>query len=346
MVNFESARTPSLLVLSDLPGDESLADFCAMTNGLRTVKAHSPDALRHALNQENPRVIFWDADSQEMALAQLGILREARVSPNRIFAWSEDDFVHSKFWKPFFNNCLKTGVGLPFSHHIWRRNVEPLPFLLSRMVGMSAGSGGEDSAPVRPSPSALTQLFPDHCWKQALPIQKTSHRSVAVRALEKVLGEKQVTKRLASLVANATDELLLNAIYEAPVMMRNDGDIKREFRYQKVFDRSKEMPLKDRERVVLELATTDQYLGVLVRDQWGSMPAQVLSGLFDFEGEDTQPDPRRPARHGLTSIVGSGISLRVHTVPGQLTEVALFIPTGGTFKEFRGGMRFLSLQCD
>jgi len=192
----------------------------------------------------------------------------------------------------------------------------------------------------------LTRFFPENCWKQSLPIRKTSHRPIAVQALEKVLAEKQVTKRLACLIANAADELLLNAIYEAPVLLRHEGDIKKEFRYQKTFDRSKDMELKERERITLELATTDQYLGVLVRDQWGSMPPQVLNGLFDFEGEDAQPDPRKPARHGLTSIVGSGISMRIHTVPDHLTEVALFIPTGGTFKEFRGGMRFLSLQRD
>ena len=346
MVNPESAPTPSLLVLSDRPEDESLADFCAMTNGLRSIKTHSPDALRHALQHENPRVIFWDADSEKMASQQMDILTKARVPPRRIFAFSGDDFVHSKFWSPIFRNWLDAGGGLPFSHHIWRRNIEPLPFLLSRMIGMSAGGGAENNPSSLARPSALTQFFPEGCWKQSLPIQKTSHRSVAVRALEKVLGEKQASKRLASLVANATDELLLNAIYEAPVMLRNEGDIKKEFRYQKVFDRSKEMNLKERERVVLELATADQYLGVLVRDQWGSLPLHVLNGLFDFEGDDPQPVPKKPVRHGLTSIVGSGISLRIHTVPGQLTEVALFIPTGGTFKEFRGGMRFLSLQRD
>ena len=43
-------------------------------------------------------------------------------------------------------------------------------------------------------------------------------------------------------------------------------------------------------------------------------------------------------------IVGSGISIRVHVIPGSLTEVALFIPTGVTFKEFRSGMRFLSIH--
>ena len=341
MFNTDSETGPSLLIVSENSDDFRMGEFVAMTLGLTPQKAVSPLSLQETLRSQKPQLIFWDADSGETSAQWLSLLIESRIPTDRIFAFSSGDFFHSDFWLPKMKAAVEAKRALPFQHHIWRRLDDPMPFLLSRLAGATLNKAapatmGQDS-------SSLRLFFPDGCWKQTLPIHRSGHRSAAVKALENVLGERNVPKRLASLVASATDELLLNAIYEAPVLQTAGTKGGSGLHYQRVFDRSKDMELKERERVTLELATTSNYLGIMVRDQWGSLPTTVLDALFQSEGDGTALGADR-GKHGLSSIVGSGISMRIHVVPDQLTEVALFIPTGVTFKEFRSGIRFLSIH--
>jgi hypothetical protein len=341
MFNTPSDSAPSLLIVSENPDDIRMGEFVAMTLGLTPSQAVTPSVLTSTLQTEKPELVFWDADAGETSAQWLSILMDSQLLTERIFAFSNGDFFHSEFWEPKLKAVIEAKRPVPFHHHIWRRFDEPLPFILSRLAGSLLRKNESASSPN--GQGSLQLFFPEDCWKQTLPIHRSSHRRPAVTALEKVLSDHKVPKRLASLVASAADELLLNAIYEAPVLRRAGAPRGTEIHYQRVFDRSKDMELQERERVALELATTGSYLGIMVRDQWGSLPHTVLDALFQSEGESAS-NASGAGKHGLLSVVGSGISIRAHVVPDKLTEVALFIPTGVSFKDFRGGMRFLSMQ--
>lgn len=313
-----------------------MISFVAQTQGLHLVRAQTTGAIQEALLNDRPALIFWNTDDERLGPVQFEALSNAKFPSSRVFALTQAEISDDSWLGVILSEQSRQGIPPPFSHQIWRRYMEPMPFLIARLASFALQSE-------KPSPSsapALIRFFADGSWNQKLQIVRSSHKKAAVGALEKVLTEKNVPKRLATLVATAADELLLNAIYEAPVA-RGTAPGAKELRYQRVFDRNKDLELNDREKVSLVLAASPTHMGVMVRDQWGSIPKEALEKIL-WAGPSAS-DEKAPSRLGLSSVAGAGISLHVHCVPEILTEVTLLIPICSTFRDFRSGFRFSSV---
>jgi hypothetical protein len=94
------------------------------------------------------------------------------------------------------------------------------------------------------------------------------------------------------------------------------------------------------------MASSDDYVGVCVSDQFGSLKKQMLMGFLskDYHSEDyvlRKGDPG--AGLGLHGIVQSGLSLLFLCKPGIRTEVMIFFAKGASYKSFRSGFRFFSV---
>jgi hypothetical protein len=101
------------------------------------------------------------------------------------------------------------------------------------------------------------------------------------------------------------------------------------------------------EVVVVEMAASDQYMGICVIDQFGSIDSQtVFQGLKRYlTNAPIEPDPFKglSSGFGFGGILQSGLNLMIACQPGKRTEASIFFPVNGSFKEFRSSFRFFSV---
>jgi hypothetical protein len=171
-------------------------------------------------------------------------------------------------------------------------------------------------------------------------ITRAGHKRSAVDAVQNIFVSQDVNSRLSALVAQAVDELIMNAIFDAPVLP-NGMPLRRGT------DRAADFELIQQEHVTLEVASTDDYVGISVGDQFGSLKKGVLMSFLgrDYHDEAYVPRKNDPgAGLGLNGIVQTGLSLIFACKPGVRTEVMIFFKKDATYKEFRGGFRFLSVM--
>jgi hypothetical protein len=148
-------------------------------------------------------------------------------------------------------------------------------------------------------------------------------------------NEPTVGGRMADFVANATDELLMNAIYDAPAAAVGGKD--RVARGQ-----SFQLP----ESVELVVGQSDAYMAVSVVDRFGSLNKSKLFQhiLKCFKENDYQIDPTvAGAGIGLALTFSTGASFVFTTDIGKQTEVTLMIRKTPKWRDFRNQYRFVSV---
>jgi len=308
----------SFLIASEREEDLRFGEFVAFANDLPSRHVASPDALRKAL-QDHPRsVVLWDAENPEKALAMAEILGKS-TPVSRVFAVTD--------------NALNTYTHLAkapvFSHHFFRRYDEPSPTLYARLVGAALHS----------APFGLVRYFPETTPLSDLAITRSGQKRAAVDAIQSFFTKQNVNSRLAALVAQACDELLMNAIFDAPILP-NGMPLRRGT------GRDADFELIEKEHVHLSMASSDDYVGICVSDQFGSLKKNVLMSFLskDYQGEDyvlRKGDPG--AGLGLHGIVQSGLSLLFLCKPLVRTEVMIFFSKNASYKTFRSGFRFFSV---
>jgi hypothetical protein len=177
-------------------------------------------------------------------------------------------------------------------------------------------------------------LFSDKTKTQKLRIKRVSHKSAAVDGIQNVLNKLGIKDRLAALVAQAADELILNAIFDAPIV----GDI-RPLSYR---PRHLEVELDDNEIVEIQLAANAQYMCLSVTDRFGSLPVLTAARALSQKAKERE----KSGKTGLAGIFNSGLSLIMLSKPKVSTEMILVFPRVDNFKEFRNGFRFFSFIPD
>lgn len=149
-------------------------------------------------------------------------------------------------------------------------------------------------------------------------IDNTLHRSDVVEAITRDAREFGLGPRVASLATLVADELLSNAIYNAPVDAQGNHHRSSE-------SRDSERVLQGRERVRLRYACDARYLAIEVTDHWGSIDRKTI---LDYLAKCAHPgaidkvDFRRTgAGMGLGLVYGCCNHLVFNIDPGERTEV-------------------------
>lgn len=306
------------LIVSEREEDLRFGEFLAFANDLASHQVVTAEALQKAMFDFPRSVVLWDAESPEKTAPISDVLAKS-TPPSRVFAVTDQPL-----------NTYEHLASAPvFSHHVFRRYGEPAPTLYARLVG----------AALNPSPFGLSRYFPEAPPITNLKITRSGQKRAAVDAIQNFFTKQRVNSRLAALVAQACDELLMNAIFDAPVLP-NGMPLRRGT------GRDADFELIEQEHVHLDMASSDDYVGICVSDQFGSLKKSVLMGFLskDYYGQEyvlRKGDPG--AGLGLHGIVQSGLSLLFLSKPGARTEVMIFFAKGASYKNFRGGFRFLSV---
>jgi hypothetical protein len=216
-----------------------------------------------------------------------------------------------------------------YGHHVVRRYNDTTSQLFSRILAAS----------MTPKVTGLERLFPN---PSAVLVQKiqlglSSHKKPAVEAVRNFLIKLGTTERLATQIARACDELLMNAIFDAPVL--KDGT-----RYRRDSDRTK--PFEIEGGVTLAFAEAKDYAAISVSDNFGSLEREQI--LFSLQKDYQQK--AYPVRNtgaspalGIHSIVKSGLTLVFFARPKLNTEVILFFPKVSNYREFQKSFSFFGI---
>lgn len=174
-------------------------------------------------------------------------------------------------------------------------------------------------------------------------IRESLQKRFIAEALASQLEKNSWNSMISGIVANAVDELIMNAIFDAP-LAANGSQL-----YKNVA-RSTSMSLKPDREVAIGYGFDGDYLGVSVVDHCGSLDREkVLSYLaknFCQKTQITRSNEEQGAGLGLSLILRNGGSLRFGCVPQEKTEVTLFVKKTESFNEFRRQFRFVSTYIE
>ena len=150
----------------------------------------------------------------------------------------------------------------------------------------------------------------------------TRDRDQAVEAVEVVAVRFGVPRRLASVVAEASHELLMNAMFDAPV--DPDG------RPRYAADRRAAISLLDHEVPTLRLSVDGAHVALDISDPFGRLPRDKLfggllrgrTGTVATSASTVLDTSHGGAGLGLFKLFGSASILRVEVVPNCKTVVS------------------------
>ena len=159
----------------------------------------------------------------------------------------------------------------------------------------------------------------------AIGLATSAERDQTLEGLEAFLAEAGVRPRLVRAAVDATEELLTNAIYDAPT--GSDGR-----RLYADLDRRHTVFLGERSRPALLAAVDDVEVVVGVHDPHGSLALETARAYLvkGLGGGPEQVDGKRGgAGLGLARAFSLGDRLAVHVEPGRFTEVSVGIALRG-----------------
>ncbi len=308
------------LLISERPDDLEFGEFLSSSNNLTFHLASTRDEVRYVLTDFPQTIVFWDATAKSSNLIA-GTLQGV-CSPHKVFAITDEPL-----------NAYPELFKVPaFGHHVFRRYLEPAPRIYSRLV----------AAALTPYPFGLARFFPDSAPSNLITLKKSGQRKAAMEASQNVLRKLGLPSRVASSTAQAIDELLMNAMFDAPV--DNKG-----VQFRKKLDRQSEFDLLGKDQVELELAWNDIAIGIRVGDNYGSLTKEQLLAFLSKNYQESAFSPAKSERQekgaglGLYGITQSGLSVLFVSKPQVRTEVILIVPRAPDVRQFRSAFRFLSI---
>jgi hypothetical protein len=310
-----------ILAISDRGADVTLAQFIASQTGLKATSSNRPQAIQEFLLEHPQAVVIWDTESYR-EMAPMAKILYGRIVPHRVFAVTDGPINQ---YPHLFDFPI-------FGHHLQRRFMVPAPELYTRLV----------VAALTPAPFGIGRYFPKGTPTQKINLRRSSHKNAAVEALNSFLTKRGVTSRLAQLAAQATDELIMNAVFDAPIDAEG-----RQFRRE--LDRNSDFELRPEPGVDIEIACTNDYSGISVADTYGSFKRTLLMNLLKKDYQERAyvvKGEERGAGLGVHGLIQSGLSILFVCKAGFRTEVMVFFPNSKTYKEFKAGPRFLSLLME
>lgn len=310
--------THQVLLISQHPEDARFWSGLAATLRIGFRSETDPEKIRNFLVTYPEARVFWDATPSPTNPGIDAILRKYS-SQSRIFAITDAPI----------NQVPGIQLPVPFGHHIFRRYEPPAPALYERFL--SASLSGD--------PSNIGQYFSGEFTEKEYVLTHSSQRQEALSWIGDFLAEYGVIPRIASLAVDASDELIMNAIFDAPF----DPD-RGPFRRQ--IPRTASFPLDPGEDVKIRILASPEYIGIGVKDRFGSLKrAKVLKHLFQNyrDHEYVASGEEIGAGLGLHRINESAMALLFVSKPQTSTDSMVFFSNKKSFREFRLGFCFFSI---
>lgn len=190
----------------------------------------------------------------------------------------------------------------------------------------SDGSGDELGAQL------ITQLasgFVGQTQTTKFLLKRSADISIAVPMLEEILAQQALPERLMQKISQGVNELLVNAIFDAPLSPIGE-------RYRITQPRGSAFELNKSEEIQFEILISRGFGAVSVIDTFGSFETERL-----FERALARNEPG--AGIGIYMVLLSGLSVSFAFRPGSFTRATIFFPLARTMAEFKHSSQFFSL---
>ena len=187
--------------------------------------------------------------------------------------------------------------------------------------------------------SASHRLLGDGATIEMLKPDLSTEKQTAIERVSDFLAGHGFPTRIANRIATATDELLMNAIFDAPV--DETGQV-----IYKHTSRAAEIKLEGRHAVQLLMGFDGKFAAVSVIDRFGSLQKHLLTDKISRTYKDNAyqiSNSSAGAGLGVFTVFHSGVSLTYFTQPDVRTESIIFFKKTDSVREFKEQFHFLSL---
>lgn len=161
-----------------------------------------------------------------------------------------------------------------------------------------------------------------------IEVRTTADRDAAVTRIQDFVGALQVPRRIAEMFAELGYELIMNAMYGAPVDVHG--------RPKYAADRKAIIALAAHERPVLRIATDGSWLALQIRDPFGRLERRhVFEGLSRGLASGEIDRSNGGAGLGMTVCHNASTAMFFDVVPDRHTEVTALFELDINLREFR-----------
>lgn len=300
-----------LLAISKNNEDLSFGKALAAEDDFKFDQAETRDRARKILVAYPQTWVLWDADAED-GYESIAEILPKYVRPEKILAVTEK---HIGNYPYLFRHSF-------FNHHLQRRESSSSLKILSWILSNGAEGKRFD----------LASHFPKNSLKR-ISISRTAQKRAAIEATQKYLTQQGVIGRLAALVAQAVDELIINAMFDAP----RD---KKGLPYRWDIPRDSSFELSGKSLVNVEIAHAQNYMAASVIDQYGSLKREPILGAL---GKYYRKPGETDSGLGLRGAYQAGLSLVFALQANKGTQVTLFFEKTRSYRAFRTSFRFLSI---
>lgn len=319
----------TIVLVSRNPIDVLLAEQVSQTLKIRYARAGDKEQLHDILSANLGSFILWDYDSvlenrKEDVQLNLDIVQyfEKHRLWNRVFALSS---------RPLRDSIIPGNFQL-FSKYLFRNAGAEANKVYSYVIHNV----------LLPNPFETQAAGIENLKIQKIRVTNSSRKKATLQALSIILDQKKIPGRIASSIIQSTDELILNAIFDAPVDEKGK-------RYKHGLDRGADFNLTMKEEVEIELISTPLFLQISVADSFGSLDKQKFIPLLakNFQKQEVTGEAvteNEDSGLGLYQILNSGLSLQSVIEPGKRTRMSLIAPWVSNVRELRDSFRFFCLR--
>ncbi|MBC7973878.1 MAG: hypothetical protein H7138_02750 [Myxococcales bacterium] len=161
-----------------------------------------------------------------------------------------------------------------------------------------------------------------------IEIRATADRDAAATQIQAFVARLHVPNRISEMFAELGHELIMNAMYDAPV------DALGHAKY--AADRKAEVTLAEHERPLLRIATDGTRLVLQIRDPFGRLERRhVVDGLARGLAGGEMDTSHGGAGLGMMVCHNASSAMFFDVVPGRHTEVTALFELDMNLREFR-----------
>jgi hypothetical protein len=317
-----------LLLISERPEDLEFTTAVAATAGLDLLLAK--DALEGVkiVDAQEPVAILVDVstEAQYQKLEQsiqetVGIFSE-KISANAIHFLSSSPLEKIPY-------LIQSPI---FGHFVFRNYGDP------KKAGQHYGRIVRST--LGPSSFDMKSLFGPEAKIQNVKLKSTKQKQDAVEAIKTYLEAAKFQSRMATVISNAVDEILMNAMFDAPVDELGKPTLTQ-------MPRSTVFDLTGKSEVEMNVGYDGHHVAISAVDHFGSLDkAKLMKHISKIytSNEYQLRSSVAGAGIGLATVFRSGGSFYFFSENRTKTEVTVFFERADNFRDFKDQFRFISTQ--
>lgn len=314
-----------VILLSAVPEDKVFFEAAARLLKIPFAQVQNPDQAVEVMQRDPTTAVVVDSNRIEVFKAfeksvadKIGLF-SALMNPNQLY------FVSSQS----FHDVPYLGQSDIFGHFVQRSYTQDDIVAMARLF---ASSGSERSLP-------LEKYLGSNAKTQVIKITKSVQKRPIVESLKNYVLKIGFKPRVAAVIATATDELIMNAIFDAPT-----DALGKHIHAQT--PRNAALELDEKNMVEVKIAFDTKTLGIGVTDLHGSVDKKkLLSQHLGRSYENKQYEMKTVvagAGLGLAQVYRNCGGMIINCESGARTEVDLLFKKTASFRDFKDQFRFLS----